>query len=55
MKTERELLQLAGSGLKVEQIATKLKISPKAVITIGLRVGIRFSPIEKRNGRRTTK
>jgi hypothetical protein len=56
MKTERDLIQLAGSGLKTEQIATKLNISPKAVIKIGRRVGVRFSPLEiKRNGRRTTK
>jgi hypothetical protein len=53
MKTERDLIQLAGSGLKTEQIATKLKLSPKAVIKIGRRVGIRFPPIElKQNGRR---
>jgi|GEM_PF-2786829 hypothetical protein len=56
MKMERDLIQLAGSGLKTEQIATKLKLSPQAVIKIGLRVGIRFSPLElKRNGRRTAK
>jgi hypothetical protein len=54
MKIERELIQLAGSGLKTEQIATKLKISPQAVIKIGRRVGLGFPPLEiKRNGRRT--
>lgn len=57
MKTERGVIQLASSGLSAEQIATKLKIKPHAVIAIGLRVGIRFSPLVelKQNGRRMTK
>jgi hypothetical protein len=56
MKTERGVVQLAGGDLKVEQIATKLKISPQAVIKIGQRVGIYFSWIEsKRDGRRKAK
>jgi hypothetical protein len=56
MKTERDLIQLAGSGLNIEQIATKLKLSPKAVIKIGRRMGIRLSPLElKPNGRQTAK
>jgi DNA-binding CsgD family transcriptional regulator len=44
MKTERDVIQLAGSGVGAEQIATKLKISPLAVVKIGRRVGIRFPP-----------
>jgi Mn-dependent DtxR family transcriptional regulator len=56
MKTERDFVQLAGSELRVEQIAAKLKISPQAVIKIGRRLGIRLRPLElKRNGRWTTK
>jgi hypothetical protein len=52
MKTERGVVQLAAGDLKAEQIATKLKISPQAVIKIGRRVGY-FSRIEpKRDGRR---
>jgi hypothetical protein len=56
MKTERDVVQLAGSELRVEQIATKLKISPEAVVKIGRRLGIRLAPLElKQNGRRKTK
>jgi hypothetical protein len=56
MKTERDLIQLAVSGLNTEQIASKLKLSPKAVIKIGRRVGIRLLPLElRRNGRRKIK
>jgi DNA-binding CsgD family transcriptional regulator len=40
MKTERDVIQLAGSGLSAEQIAAKLKISSQAVIKIGRRTGI---------------
>jgi hypothetical protein len=55
MKTERDVVQLAAQH-SVEQIATMLKISPKAVIKIGRRTGIYFPPFEiKRNGRRKTK
>jgi hypothetical protein len=56
MRTERGVVQLAGGDLKVDQIATKLKVSPEAVIKIGRRLGIRLPPIElKQNGRRKTK
>jgi DNA-binding CsgD family transcriptional regulator len=56
MKTERGVVQLASSELRVAQIATKLKISPEAVIKIGRRLGIRLPPLElKQNGRRKTK
>jgi preprotein translocase subunit Sec61beta len=55
MKMERDVIQLAGSGFSTEEIATKLKISPKAVIMIGRRVGIRFPPPELKAARRTTK
>jgi hypothetical protein len=56
MKTERGVVQLAASNFSIEKIATMLKISPKAVIKIGRRVGIYFPPIElKQNGRRRTK
>jgi hypothetical protein len=56
MKTERGVVQLAAGELSVDKIATKLKISPQAVIKIGRRVGIYFSPREpKHNGRRKAK
>jgi DNA-binding NarL/FixJ family response regulator len=56
MKTERDVIQLAGSGLKTEQIAAKLKLTPKTVIKIGRRMGIRLSPPQlKQNGRRKAK
>jgi hypothetical protein len=55
MKTERGVVQLAAGDLKVEQIAAELKISPRAVIKIGRRMGIYFSPPRKRDGRRNTK
>jgi DNA-binding CsgD family transcriptional regulator len=42
MKTERGVIQLAGSGLSAERIATRLNVNPQAVIEIGRRVGIRF-------------
>jgi hypothetical protein len=48
MKTERGAVQLAAGELSVDKIATKLKISPQAVIKIGLRMGIDFSPLSRR-------
>ena len=55
MKTERDVVQLAGV-LSIEQIATKLKISPQAVIKIGRRMGIYFSSVKPEpNGRRKMK
>jgi hypothetical protein len=56
MKTERGVVQLAAGELSVDKIATRLKISPQAVIKIGRRVGIYFSRLEpKRDRRRKTK
>jgi hypothetical protein len=56
MKVERDVVQLAASDLSVDQIATKLKIRPKALIKMGRRLGIRFHPLKlKRNGRRGAK
>jgi hypothetical protein len=56
MKKDRELILLARAKLSVEQIATRLQISPQAVIKIGRRMGIYFSQLElKRNGRRKAK
>ena len=48
MKAERGAVQLAAGDLSVDKIATKLKISPQAVIKIGLRMGIDFSPLSRR-------
>jgi hypothetical protein len=55
MKTDRDVMELAHGKLSVEQIATALKITPKTVIKTGLRLGIYFPPLLKRNGWRTTK
>ena len=56
MKRDRDLMELARAKLSVEQIATKLKITPKLVFKTGRRLGIYFPPLElKRNGRRKTK
>jgi hypothetical protein len=53
MKTERNVAELADGDLGVEQIASKLKIEPQAVIKIGRRLGIYFPPLKpKQNGRR---
>jgi hypothetical protein len=55
MKMERNVAQLAGGDLGVEQIASKLKIEPQAVIKIGRRLGIYLKPSRKRDGRRKKK
>jgi hypothetical protein len=56
MKTDRSVMELARGKLSVEQIATKLKLTPKTVFKTGRRLGIYFPPIElKQNGRRKTK
>ena len=56
MKMERNVAQLAGDDLGVEQIASKLKIEPQAVIKIGRRLGIYFPPLKpKRNDRRKSR
>jgi hypothetical protein len=56
MKMERNVAQLAGGDLGVEQIASKLKIEPQAVIKIGRRLGIYFPPPKpKRNDRRKSR
>lgn len=54
MKTDRRVIELARDKLSVEQIATKLKMTPKLVIKTGRRLGIYFPPLEpKLNGRKT--
>jgi hypothetical protein len=56
MKTDRGVMELARGNLSVEQIAVKLKTTPKTVFKAGKRLGIYFPPLEpKRNGRRQAK
>jgi DNA-binding CsgD family transcriptional regulator len=55
MKTDRDVMELARDKLSVEQIATKLKITPKTVIKTGRRLGIYLRPLRKPDGRRKTK
>jgi hypothetical protein len=53
MKRDRGLIELARGKLSVEQIATKLKITPKLAFMMGRRLGIYFPPLKaKPNGRR---
>jgi hypothetical protein len=42
------VVQLAAGELSADKIATKLKISAQAVIKMGLRMGIDFSPLSRR-------
>jgi hypothetical protein len=42
------VVQLAAGELSADKIATKLTINPQAVIKIGLRMGIDFSPLSRR-------
>ena len=55
MKTDRDVMELARDKLSVEQIATKLKITPKTVIKTSWRLGIYLRPLRKPDGRRKTK
>lgn len=53
MKRDRDIVDMARAKLDVEQIATKLKTTPKAVFMAGRRLGIYFPPLKlKPNGRR---
>lgn len=56
MKRDRDVIEMARSKLGVEQIAAKLKTTPKAVFMAGRRLGIYFPPLKiKQNGRRKAK
>jgi hypothetical protein len=56
MKRDRDLMELVRSKLSVEQIAIKLKTTPKTVFNAGRRLGIYFPPRKlKPNGRRKTR
>jgi DNA-binding CsgD family transcriptional regulator len=55
MKTDRDVMELARDKLSVEQIATKLKITPKTVIKTSRRLGIYLRPQHKPDRRRKTK
>ena len=55
MKTDRDVMELARDKLSVEQIATKLKITPKTVIKTSRRLGINLRPQHKPDRRRKTK
>jgi len=56
MKTDRDLMELARGNFNAEQIAAKLKLTPKTVIKTARRLGVYFPPLElKRNGRRPMK
>jgi hypothetical protein len=56
MKRDRDLMDMARAKLSVEQIAVKLKSTPKTVFLAGRRLGVYFPPLKpKPNGRRKTK
>ena len=56
MKWDRDLMEMAGRNLSVEQIAAKLKSTPKTVFRAGRRLGIYFTPLKpKPSGPRKTK
>jgi hypothetical protein len=52
MKRDRALIQLARTNAGVDQIATKLKVAPVAVLKAAKRLGIYLGPQPpKRDGR----
>jgi hypothetical protein len=52
MRKERELIQLARAILRVEQISTKMKFAPAAIVKAGRRLGLHLPPIRpKLDGR----
>jgi hypothetical protein len=55
MKIDRGVMALARAKLSVEQIATKLKITPLTVVKTGRRLGIYLQPPRKRDRRRKIK
>ena len=56
MKRDRDVMELAHDNLSVEQIAAKLKTTPKRVFLAGRRLGVYFPPLKlKPNGRRKAK
>jgi hypothetical protein len=48
MKRDRDLIQMSRSKLSVEQIAAKLKSTPKTVFMAGRRLGIYFPPLKRK-------
>ena len=56
IKRDRVLIEMARSNHNVEQIAAKIKTTPKVVFLAGQRLGIYFPPLTReQKGQRTFK